>query len=443
LEKHRFLKILKQKIIITNKLKNIMTSDDLLKNRYFDNLNYRLPQDQMHRIMVIGVGGGGGNAVNNLYANIEKATLVVCNTDDQVLQASPIATQILLKLPELPVIDIGKYSEEERTQITEYYDLSQGKAGYGAGNTPLIAKLAAENTMPEITEVINNGVTSMVFITATMGGGTGTGAAAVIAKECQKLKKLTVGVVTLPFKWEGTEKMEMAWKGVMEMKPYLDALLIILNDNLQDEKIIDKFKGKVTIRINEDGSIPQSDLFKLADSVLADAVKSVVDIVENRGTKNLDFADVSKALKNGGGTIMDSGFGTGKKRFYNAMVDALESPLLCNFDIGKASRIIMGFFSSSEYEMTNRELLQIEEFQKRFPSKYWFKWGTYIDDELGEKAKVTIIATGAENEDMIPSELEQMLNIIKDQDKSPLKIFDNADALLDYQQNTALARAEL
>jgi cell division protein FtsZ len=404
-----------------------MNVEKLLNDKNFEPLTYRLSSDGGSIIKAIGVGGGGGNAVNNLYEEqVDGAVLVLCNTDDQTLQKSPVSTQILLKTPPFSEIELEKYTCEQQEQIKHYYILSRGQPGYGAGNTPIISQIAAENSLNEIQEILQNN-TSMAFVTAGLGGGTGTGAAPVIAEACHKLGILTVGIVTLPFNFEGAEKMLQAWEGVEKMKPFVDALLIILND-----KIIEKFP-----------TLKASEFFKVADKVLADAVKGVVDIIANYGYINLDFADVYTTLKGGGGTIMDSGVAAGENRIYNAMENALSSPLLYNFDITKARRVLMAFYSSKDYEFSATEFEEITKFTKRFEEKYKFKWGMYYDDTLGEQAKVTIIATGAEN--ILPYELKQKLNITDKNnddydDKSPLKIFDDMEVLIKYQQTAAYER---
>jgi cell division protein FtsZ len=352
--------------------------------------------------------------------------------------------QIVLKTPPLKDIDLSKYSEEDREKIRIYYEGTGGEPGFGAGNEPIIAQLAAEYTLEEIKELLKG--TKMVFLTASMGGGSGTGATSVIAKACKDLNILTVGIVTLPFIWEGKLKMRSAWKGVENMKPYVDDLLIILNDRLTDKAILEKYRDKLSIA--DDGSVEPADdeIFKLADNVLADAVKSVVEIVDKTGYMDLDFADINAALKNGGGTIMDFGFGTGDDRFYTARNNALGSPLLQNIDISKATKIILAVFSSEDYKFSQREFDEIKRFSKRFADEYWFKLGMYRDNTLGERAKVTIIATGANDEDILPSEIMEILNMpiierpVRYEDKSPLKILDDQRKLTEYQENTAYSR---
>lgn len=416
-----------------------MTVEELLNHECFNDLKYRKEEDKKHDIKVIGIGNGGGNAVNSLfYDDIGGATLIVCDTNDRKLQASPVATQILLKTPSREQINLEKYSTNEQEQIENYYKLTNGKPGLGAGNSPIIAQLAAENTLTEINKLLEED-TKMVFLTASMGGGSGTGATAVIAEACQKFDILTVGIVTLPFGWEGKPKMRQAWAGVEKMKPFVDALLIILNDNLTNEKILEKYKDQLST--TEDGKIePAADeIFKLADNVLADAVKSVVELVEKTGYIDLDFADINTALKRGGGTIMDSGFATGENRFYKAMGNALGSPLLHNISISKATKIILAVFSSKDYKFNKSEFEEIQAFSEQFAEEYWFKLGMYYDDTLGEKAKVTIIASGAEDSNDIPPELERIFNNIIN-DKSPLKQLDLEEELNKYQTQTAYSR---
>ena len=430
-----------KKIILKSiKNKNVMNVDELLEHDCFKNLKYRVGTDKNHDIKVIGIGNGGGNAVNNLYyENVSGATLVICDTNDRKLQSSPVATQILLRTPHFEEVDVPKYNEEEQNLIKQYYKLTNGKPGLGAGNSPIIAQLAAESTLSEIKNLLKDS-TKMVFLTASMGGGTGSGAAAVIAEACQEFDILTVGIVTLPFEWEGKPKMRQAWEGVEKMVPFVDALLIILNDNLLNENILEKYREQLSTA--EDGTIePAADeLFKLADNVLADAVKSVVELVERTGYIDLDFADINTALKGGGGTIMDSGYATGNRRFYKAMKNALDSPLLHNIDISKATKIILAVFSSRDAKFTKKEFDEIKEFSKNFADEYWFKLGMYYDDTLGAKAKVTIIATGSEDENIIPPELRIMFSNQKGIDISPLKIFDDQKELTKYQNNTAYSR---
>ncbi|MDR2684729.1 MAG: cell division FtsZ family protein [Prevotellaceae bacterium] len=423
-----------------------MKAEDFLNSAEFEPLNYinAGKKTDNNKIKVIGVGGGGGNAVVNLfYENIEGATLIHCNTDDQALKMSPVPLQILLKTPTETEVDYAKYSEKDQSILKNYYILSKGQPGYGAGNRPIVAQVSAENTINEINEALENA--SMVFITATMGGGTGTGAAPVIAEACYNLGMLTVGVVTLPFNFEGEKKILDAWEAIEKMSKFVDALLIIQNENLKDNKIIEKYRDALSITETKIEDIKLSKLFKLADRVLVDAVKCVVEIITKYGYMNLDFADVYTTLKGGGETVMDFGFAAGEKRVFNAMENALGSPLLYNFDIGQSTKVLIAFFTSSEHEFSGKELKEITEFNERFQKKYEFKPGMYFDDTLGEKAKVTIIATGASGK-ILPVELVKEMEKMKkkfyeeDRKPSPLSILDLPEILEKYQNEPAYER---
>ena len=236
-------------------------------------------------IKVIGVGGGGGNAVNHMYKEgIHDVTFVVCNTDAQALNDSPVPVHLQL-----------------------------GTEGLGAGNRPEKARKAAEDTADSIKKMLSDG-TKMAFITAGMGGGTGTGAGPVIARISKDLDILTVGIVTIPFKFEGTRKIDQALDGVEEMAKYVDALLVINNERL--------------LKIYPDLSLMAA--FKKADDTLSIAAKSIAEIITTHGVINLDFNDVRTILKDGGVAIMSTGYGEGEGRVTNAINDALNSPLLNN-----------------------------------------------------------------------------------------------------------------
>ena len=242
-------------------------------------------------IKVIGVGGGGGNAVNHMYREgIHDVTFVLCNTDAQALNDSPVPVHLQL-----------------------------GKEGLGAGNRPEKAREAAEETLDEIHRMLDDG-TKMAFITAGMGGGTGTGAAPVIARESKSMGILTVGIVTIPFRFEGARKIDQALDGVEEMAKNVDALLVINNERLR--------------RIY--GELPILKAFGKADDTLSVAAKSIAEIITVHGLINLDFNDVKTVLKDGGVAIMSTGYGEGDGRVRHAIVDALNSPLLNDNDIFNA-----------------------------------------------------------------------------------------------------------
>lgn len=317
-----------------------------------DHLDFGEPDRQNSIIKVIGVGGGGGNAVNNMYKQgIHDVSFVVCNTDAQALKDSPVP---------------------ERLQL--------GSEGLGAGNRPEKARLAAEESIDDIKAMLSDG-TKMDFITAGMGGGTGTGAAPVIAQVSKELGILTVGIVTIPFKFEGNKKIDQALDGVDEMAKHVDALLVINNERLR--------------KVYPDLSLLNG--FAKADDTLSVAAKSIAEIITVRGLINLDFNDVRTVLKDGGVAIMSTGFGEGEGRVRKAIEDALNSPLLNDNDVYYSQRILLSIAFSSENGtdgLAMEEMNEINDFMSRFGSKFELKWGIAIDNTLEKKVKITILATG-------------------------------------------------
>ena len=304
-------------------------------------------------IKVIGVGGGGGNAVNHMYREgIHDVTFVLCNTDAQALNDSPVPVHLQL-----------------------------GKEGLGAGNRPEKAREAAEETLDEIHRMLDDG-TKMAFITAGMGGGTGTGAAPVIARESKSMGILTVGIVTIPFRFEGARKIDQALDGVEEMAKNVDALLVINNERLR--------------RIY--GELPILKAFGKADDTLSVAAKSIAEIITVHGLINLDFNDVKTVLKDGGVVIMSTGYGEGERRVRHAIDDALNSPLLNDNDIFNAKRILLSIsFHSNDKDcqgLMMDEMGDVNDFMDKFGRDFEIKWGLALDPTLGEKVKVTILATG-------------------------------------------------
>ena len=304
-------------------------------------------------IKVIGVGGGGGNAVNHMYREgIHDVTFVLCNTDAQALNDSPVPVRLQL-----------------------------GKEGLGAGNRPEKAREAAEETLDEIHRMLDDG-TKMAFITAGMGGGTGTGAAPVIARESKSMGILTVGIVTIPFRFEGARKIDQALDGVEEMAKNVDALLVINNERLR--------------RIY--GELPILKAFGKADDTLSVAAKSIAEIITVHGLINLDFNDVKTVLKDGGVAIMSTGYGEGDGRVRHAIDDALNSPLLNDNDIFNAKRILLSIsFHSNDKDcqgLMMDEMGDVNDFMDKFGRDFEIKWGLALDPTLGEKVKVTILATG-------------------------------------------------
>ena len=308
-------------------------------------------------IKVIGVGGGGCNAVKNMYdEGVQGVTFAVCNTDSQSLSRSPVPVKIML-----------------------------GDSGLGAGANPELGRREAENNAEDIEKLLSDG-TKMVFVTAGMGGGTGTGAAPVVAGIAKGMGLLTVGVVTIPFYFEKKRKIIKALKGVDELRKNVDALLIVNNERLCD--------------VYSDSDISLKDAFQRADNVLMDAVKGIAELItmpSDGGIKS-DFRDVETTMKNGGGAIMAMGRASGSNRVEKAIVDALDSPLLYGNDIGKAKRILFNIYSSSEHPIFVRELQEIDDFFDQLDPNIEVIWGTSTDDTLGEDAKVTILATGLEDD---------------------------------------------
>ncbi len=304
-------------------------------------------------IKVIGVGGGGGNAVNHMYREgIHDVTFVLCNTDSQALSDSPVPVHLQL-----------------------------GKEGLGAGNRPEKAKQATEESIDDIKRMLNDG-TRMAFITAGMGGGTGTGAAPVIARVSKEMDILTVGIVTIPFRFEGDRKIDQALDGVEEMSKYVDALLVINNERLRD--------------IYPDFSVKEA--FAKADDTLSVAARSIAEIITNHGVINLDFNDVKTVLKDGGVAIMSTGYGEGEGRVQKAIDDALTSPLLNNNNIFNSKKILLNIIYSDDgnekSELQMEEMSEVHEFMSKFSRDFEIKWGLAIDPSLGNKVKVTILATG-------------------------------------------------
>ena len=308
-------------------------------------------------IKVIGVGGGGCNAVNYMHRQgLKDVSFLVCNTDRQVLIKSSVPNKLQLG------------------------------PGLGAGGDPETARQYAEESRDDIREALNDG-TQMLFITAGMGGGTGTGASSVVAEVAQEMGILTVGIVTIPFAFEGKRKIEKAMKGVARLAKHVDALLIINNEKLKQ-------------------IYPELNLlnaFSKSDDVVANAARSISEIITVPGYINTDFADVRNTLRKGGVAIMNIGRASGDRRITNAINDALNSPLVNTNDVHGAERILLQFYCSTEHAIVMEEIDQINEFVQEVGDDIEVQWGASIDESLGEDVRVTVIATGYKV-DGLPSE---------------------------------------
>ncbi|WP_114778699.1 cell division protein FtsZ [Botryobacter ruber] len=314
---------------------------------------FDLPSSSKSIIKVIGVGGGGSNAVNHMYnQGIKDVEFIICNTDAQALKSSSVPNKLA----------IGQ-------NLTE---------GLGAGANPEKGKQAALESKEEIREMLSAD-TKMVFITAGMGGGTGTGAAPVIAKVAKELGILTVGIVTAPFVFEGKKKKVAAENGVKELSENCDTILVILNDKLRE------MFGNLTIR----------EAFAKADNVLTTAAKSIAEIITVTAEVNVDFEDVKTVMKDSGAAVMGSATTEGEGRALRAAEEALSSPLLNNTDIHGAQKILLSIMSGEQAELEMDELTEITEYiQDKAGQEAEVIFGHGIDSSLGQSIRVTVIATG-------------------------------------------------
>ena len=317
-----------------------------------DILQFELKNHTQAIIKVVGVGGGGSNAVNHMFhEGIHDVSFALCNTDNQALSRSPVPVKVQLG--------------QETT------------GGLGAGNKPEIARKAAEESIDLIENLFGDG-TRMVFITAGMGGGTGTGAAPVIARVAKDMGILTIGIVTIPFAFEGPPKIVQALKGVEEIASNVDALLVINNERLRD--------------IYSDLTIMNA--FAKADDTLATAARSIAEIITIHGHVNLDFADVNTTLKEGGVAIMSRGLGSGDDRISSAIKDALHSPLLNNNDVFSAKKILVNISYSESAPLMMEEMNAFHDFMSKFRTEIEVIWGAAVEEELEGEIKITLLATG-------------------------------------------------
>ena len=305
-------------------------------------------------IKVMGIGGGGCNAVNYMYRQgIKGVTFLVCNTDKQVLEKSSVPAKLQLG------------------------------TGLGAGGNPDKAHEYAEASRDRIREALDDG-TQMLFITAGMGGGTGTGASATVAEVAQSMDILTVGIVTIPFAFEGKQKIRKAFTGVARLAQHVDAILIINNEKLK--------------QIYSD--LTAFNAFSKSDDVVANAAKSIAEIITIPGYINTDFADVYNTLKNGNVAIMNVGQAEGENRITAAIDNALKSPLANANDVHGAKRVLLQFYCSTEHAIRMQEFDEINHFVEEVGDDVEVQWGVSVDETLGETVRVTIIATGYEVSDI-------------------------------------------
>lgn len=319
-------------------------------------IDFGAPVDKTkHIIKVIGVGGGGCNAVRNMYQEgISDVTFAVCNTDSQSLSKSPVPVKVLL-----------------------------GERGLGVGGVPEQGRKEAESSIEAVKTLLSDD-TKMVFITAGMGGGTGTGAGPVVAGIAKQMGMLTIGVVTIPFYFEKEKKIIKALKGVEEMRKNVDALLIVNNERLCD--------------IYSNTRISVKDAFKRADTILSNAVKSISELITVEGDINLDFCDVESTMKGGGGAIMAIGRAGGEHRVEKAIVNALDSPLLYGSDVSKAKRILFNIYTSADNPLFVDELQEIDAFMDELSPQIDVIWGVSEDNTLENDAKIAILATGLDDD---------------------------------------------
>lgn len=333
------------------------------------NFKVELPKEKSSIIKVIGVGGGGGNAVNFMYREgIKGVDFIICNSDRQALEASPIPNQI----------QIGN-------ELTD---------GRGAGSNPDVGKKAAESSINEIIEALGVN-TQMVFVTAGMGGGTGTGAAPVIARVAKEMGILTVGIVTTPFHFEGPKRRLAAEKGIAEMQENVDSLLVISNDRIKE------IFGNLVI----------TKAFSYADNVLATAAKGIAEIITIAGSINVDFEDVKTAMKDSGVSILGNGVAEGDGRALRAAEQALNSPLLNDNKIKGASDLLINI-TNGEDEVTMDEYSEINLFfQEQAGMDANLKCGLCHDPSIGKKISVTVIATGFSRKENTYKASEKIIDV--------------------------------
>src|SRR5205814_1652934 len=322
-------------------------------------IHFDLPKEQSSIIKVIGIGGGGSNAVNHMFGQqIEGVNFIICNTDAQAIALSNVPNKVQLG-----------------THLTQ---------GLGAGANPEIGRQATEESLEEIRCILEVN-TKMAFITAGMGGGTGTGGAPIVAKICKDLGVLTVGIVTTPFAYEGRKRQQQAEEGIKILKQYVDTLLVISNDKLR----------------HQFGNLKMREAFAKADNVLAIAAKCITDVINSTGQINVDFADVCTVMKNGGVAILGNAAAEGENRAHKAIEEALNSPLLNDNDIRGAKWILININSAEgEHEFTMDEVEVIQNYLLTQAGETTdVILGLGYDNSLDNKIGITLIATGFQHKD--------------------------------------------
>ncbi|WP_299164070.1 cell division protein FtsZ [uncultured Eudoraea sp.] len=349
------------------------------KNTEFENIAFDLPKNQSNVIKVIGVGGGGSNAINHMFqAGINGVDFVICNTDSQALQNSPVPNKIQLGVT-----------------LTE---------GLGAGANPEVGEQAALESMEEIKNMLDN-TTKMIFITAGMGGGTGTGAAPVIAKQAKEMNVLTVGIVTMPFLFEGKMRCQQAQIGIEKLRSNVDSLIVINNNKLREVY----------------GNLGFKAGFSKADEVLATAARGIAEVITHHYTQNIDLRDAKTVLSNSGTAIMGSSMSSGSARAQEAIMKALDSPLLNDNKITGAKNVLLLIVSGSQ-EITIDEIGEINDhIQIEAGHGANIIMGVGEDESLGEAIAVTVIATGFnidQQDEIVNTETKKIIHTLEDEQKA-------------------------
>ncbi|UCD62027.1 MAG: cell division protein FtsZ [Flavobacteriaceae bacterium] len=355
------------------------------KNTEFENIAFDLPKNQSNVIKVIGVGGGGSNAINHMFqAGINGVDFVICNTDSQALQNSPVPNKIQLGV-----------------SLTE---------GLGAGANPEVGEQAALESMEEIKRMLDN-TTKMIFITAGMGGGTGTGAAPVIAKQAKEMDVLTVGIVTMPFQFEGKMRCQQAQIGIEKLRSNVDSLIVINNNKLREVY----------------GNLGFKAGFSKADEVLATAARGIAEVITHHYTQNIDLRDAKTVLSNSGTAIMGSSMASGSARAQEAIMKALDSPLLNDNKITGAKNVLLLIVSGSQ-EITIDEIGEINDhIQIEAGHGANIIMGVGEDENLGEAIAVTVIATGFnidQQDEIVNTETKKIIHTLEDEQKAEQDLSD-------------------